>query len=209
MKLRLYTMEKIPLCWSSGPQAPQRHTKGAICVAHRRRCGYVLEILATFMMFSWQDWLPLYSISIRTDHRRFVGNFKEKLRKKWTLETLVEFFPMRKPIGEQRSKPQTGTVKSLWFWGFPACPELFCNSTVHNWFFIIILNEFMRFSVRGCEILLLGVPTLTSYWSYWYFSSIIAGDFPLHHQRPHTPPSFFVSYFSHLINTFLELQVSK
>lgn len=191
MKLRLYTMEKIPLCWSSGPQAPQRHTKGAICVAHRRRCGYVLEILATFMMFSWQDWLPLYSISIRTDHRRFV---------EWE---------MRKPIGEQRSKPQTGTVKSLWFWGFPACPELFCNSTVHNWFFIIILNEFMRFSVRGCEILQLGVPTLTSYWSYWYFSSIIAGDFPLHHQRPHTPPSFFVSYFSHLINTFLELQVSK
>ena len=32
----------------------------------------------------------------------------------------------------QKTKPQTATVVSLWFCSLLACPELYCNWSVHN-----------------------------------------------------------------------------
>ena len=37
-----------------------------------------------------------------------------------------------RPIRCEITKPQTATVINLWFWGFLAYPELYCNWPVHN-----------------------------------------------------------------------------
>ena len=32
----------------------------------------------------------------------------------------------------EKTKPQTATIISLWFWGLLTCPELYCDWPVHN-----------------------------------------------------------------------------
>ena len=57
-----------------------------------------------------------------------------KLTKPWTPEIFMECYCVarNKPIRREITKPQTATVISLWFWGFLAYPELYCNWPVHN-----------------------------------------------------------------------------
>ena len=57
-----------------------------------------------------------------------------KLTKPWTPEIFMECYCVarNKPIRREITKPQTATVSSLWFWGLLACPELYCDWSVHN-----------------------------------------------------------------------------
>ena len=57
-----------------------------------------------------------------------------KLRKPWTPEILMACYCVarKKPIRREKTKPQTATVISLWFWGLLACPELYFDWALDN-----------------------------------------------------------------------------
>ena len=57
-----------------------------------------------------------------------------KLRKPWTPEILMECYCVarKKPIRREKTKPQTATVISFWFWGLLACPELYFDWALDN-----------------------------------------------------------------------------
>ena len=74
-----------------------------------------------------------------------------KLRKPWTPEILMECYCVarKKPIRREKTKPQTATVISLWFWGLLACPELYFDWALdnqHSWN-ISGVHGFLSFTV--------------------------------------------------------------
>ena len=82
-----------------------------------------------------QVWVACECRGILTHAVTRSGHFKScfsfrgltvKLTKPWTPEIFVEFYCVarNKPIRREITKPQTGTVICLWFWGLLAYPEL-------------------------------------------------------------------------------------
>ena len=79
------------------------------------------------------------------------SSFTVKLTKLWTPKILIECYCVvrKQPIRHEKTKPQTATVISLWFWGLLPCHEHYCDWSPHNqhsWNFHVFTG-FLSFTV--------------------------------------------------------------